>query len=160
MMYTEACEGMKSYRQSLILEIIGREAVTSQEGLRAKLLERGITTTQATLSRDIRDLRLIKQAPDGAYGRVDAAAAQPGGLAESEVAQAVADYLRGHEVVAQMLVLRTDTGQAQPLAVALDRGRLQDVAGTVAGDDTILVICRTADAADALGARLTEWLQR
>jgi transcriptional regulator of arginine metabolism len=75
------------------------------------------------------------------------------------VAQAVADYLREFEMVAQMLVLKTDTGQAQPLAVALDRGRLADVVGTIAGDDTILVICRTPDGAQALGERLTRWLQ-
>jgi transcriptional regulator of arginine metabolism len=150
---------MKSHRQSLILEVIERESVTSQEGLRARLMELGVTTTQATLSRDIRDLRLVKQAPDGSYKRANAATAPAGDDADGSVAQAVADYLREFEVVAQMLVLKTDTGQAQPLAVALDRGRLADVVGTIAGDDTILVICRTPDGAQALGERLTRWLQ-
>jgi transcriptional regulator of arginine metabolism len=74
------------------------------------------------------------------------------------VAQAVGDYLRRHEVVAQMLVLKTDAGQAQPLAVALDRSRLPEVVGTIAGDDTILVICRTPDAAQAMDRRLGTWL--
>ena len=148
---------MKAYRQAVILEVIDREPVTSQEGLRGRLLERGIATTQATLSRDIRELRLVKQAPDGAYRRPDRVVASNGD-GEVSVAQAVADYLRRHEVVAQMLVLKTDTGQAQPLAVALDRGQLGEVVGTIAGDDTILVICRTPEGAEALGRRLTGWL--
>jgi transcriptional regulator of arginine metabolism len=150
---------MKSHRQSLILEVIGRESVTSQEALRARLMELGVTTTQATLSRDIRDLRLVKQAPDGSYKRAGTVPATAGDDADSDVAQAVVDYLRESEVVAQMLVLKTDPGQAQSLAIALDRGRLVDVVGTIAGDDTILVICRTPDAAHAFGERLTRWLQ-
>ena len=148
---------MKSYRQSLILEVIEAQAINSQEALRQRLLERGVTATQATLSRDIRDLGLVKRAPDGAYRRPEtvALAAAPD---EDTVAQAVTDYLRRHEVVAQMLVLKTDTGQAQPLAVALDRGQLPEVVGTIAGDDTILVICRTPDAAQAIDRRIGHWL--
>jgi transcriptional regulator of arginine metabolism len=141
----------------MILELVDRERVTSQEGLRARLLERGIATTQATLSRDIRELRLVKQVPDGAYRRPEAAA--HASQTENAVGEAVAEYLRRHEVVAQMLVLRTDAGQAQPLAVALDRGHLAEVVGTIAGDDTILVICRTPEGAAAFGDRLTGWLQ-
>ena len=150
---------MKSHRQSLILELIGREPVTSQEGLRARLKDLGITTTQATLSRDIRDLRLVKQAPDGAYRRANNAAAVAGEETDESVAGAVADYLREYEVVAQMLVLKTDPGQAQSLAIALDRGGLRDVVGTIAGDDTILVICRTSEDAQAFGQKLGRWLQ-
>ena len=148
---------MKAYRQSLVLELIDRQAVTSQEELRKLLAERGVTATQATLSRDIRDLGLVKRVPDGAYRRPEAVAASPT-ADEDTVAQAVSDYLRRHEVVAQMLVLKTDTGQAQPLAVALDRGQLPEVVGTIAGDDTILVICRTPDAAQAMDRRLGTWL--
>ena len=148
---------MKSHRQSLILEVVERESVTSQEELRARLMELGVATTQATLSRDIRDLRLVKQAPDGSYKR--ATAVPPADEVDGDVAQAVADYLREHEVVAQMLVLKTDPGQAQPLAIALDRGRLVNVVGTIAGDDTILVICRTPEGAQTLDDRLTRWLQ-
>src|SRR5688500_12361719 len=117
---------MKSYRQAQILEVIEREPVTSQAALRARLLERGIATTQATVSREIRDLRLVKQAPDGAYRRTDVPPSN--GATENGLARAVADYLRRYEVVAQMLVLKTDTGQAQPLAVALDGVPLPDVA--------------------------------
>jgi transcriptional regulator of arginine metabolism len=148
---------MKAYRQSQILELVERQAVTSQEGLRRLLGERGVNATQATLSRDVRELGLVKRAPDGAYRRPEAVAFAATSDEET-VAQAVTDYLRRHEVVAQMLVLKTDPGQAQPLAIALDRGQLPEVVGTIAGDDTILVICRTPDAAQAIDRRLDGWL--
>jgi transcriptional regulator of arginine metabolism len=144
---------MKAYRQKLILELIESSVITSQEELRARLRERGVEATQATLSRDIRDLGLIKQAMDGAYRRGGAGAAQ-GPDEQTQLAHAVAEYLRRHEVVSHMLVLRTDAGQAQPLAVALDRAHVPEIVGTIAGDDTILVICRTADEADAVARRL------
>lgn len=147
---------MKSYRQSAILEIVDREAITSQEQLRERLHSRGIDATQATLSRDIRDLGLIKRAVDGAYRRAGAemgAGADP----EEECRTAVDDYLRRYDVVDQLIVLKTDAGQAQPLAVAIDRAGLAEVVGTIAGDDTILVICRSAPDAAGLSRRLEEW---
>ena len=142
---------MKTYRQTAILEIVEREAITSQEQLRNRLKLRGIEATQATLSRDIRALELVKRAADGAYSRPGAATGEE---PEEVVESAVSDYLRRHERVEQMLVLRTDPGNAQPLAIAIDRARLPQVAGTIAGDDTILVICRSIDGAQALQARL------
>jgi transcriptional regulator of arginine metabolism len=147
---------MKAYRQAAILEIVEAEGVSSQEQLRDRLQARGIVATQATLSRDIRDLGLIKRPGDGAY-RPAAAALGPAPADPDEVCRtAVREYLRRHEAVAHMLVLRTDPGLAQPLAVALDRARRPEVAGTIAGDDTILVICRTPEAAAGLAARLDE----
>ena len=149
---------MKSHRQSVILELVDRESITSQEQLRSRLQQRGIAATQATLSRDIRELGLVKRPTDGAYRKPDGVALDSDDDAAA-LARAVAEYLRGQEVVAQMVVLRTDTGQAQPLAVALDRARLGQVVGTIAGDDTILVICRSAPDAAGLSRRLDEWRQ-
>ena len=143
------CIFMKAYRQSAILDIVEREAITSQEQLRNRLKLRGIEATQGTLSRDIRALELVKRAADGAYSRPGAQSEDP----EEVIESAVADYLRRHERVEQMLVLKTDAGNAQPLAIAIDRARLPLVAGTIAGDDTILVICRSAADAQALQAR-------
>ena len=144
---------MKTYRQNAILEIVEREAITSQEQLRNRLKLRGIEATQATLSRDIRALELVKRAANGAYSR-------PGAPTEDDAAEvvetAVSDYLRRHERVEQMLVLKTDPGNAQPLALAMDRARLPQVAGTIGGDDTILVICRAVEDAQALQL----WLDR
>jgi transcriptional regulator of arginine metabolism len=146
---------MKSYRQSLVLELIDGEPVSSQEQLREKLRNRGIEVTQATLSRDIRDLGLVKRAGDGAYRR-----AAPGDAAPDprlSLRRAVADFLRRIEPVQQLVVMRTDPGQAQPLAVALDRSQRQDVVGTIGGDDTILVICRSEADAKRFAAELEEW---
>ena len=138
---------MKGYRQTTILEIIDLEPISSQEQLRKRLREKGIEATQGTLSRDIRDLGLVKRAADGAYSRPGAAAEAD---AHEDFETAVTDYLTHHERVDQLLVLKTDTGSAQPLALAIDRARLPEVAGTIAGDDTILVICRGAAEAQAL----------
>ena len=147
---------MKSFRQAAILEIVDREAITSQAQLRERLRGRGIEATQATLSRDIRDLGLIKRAADGAYRR-SGAESRPAVDPEVEFRTAVDDYLRRFDVVEQLIVLKTDTGQAQPLAVAIDRAGLAEIVGTIAGDDTILVICRSAPDAAGLSKRLEEW---
>jgi transcriptional regulator of arginine metabolism len=147
---------MKSHRQAAILDIIEREAVTSQEQLRERLRTRGVEATQATISRDVRDLGLIKRPADGAYRRSTPTTA-PEGDPGVRLRTAVDDYLRRHEVVEQLIVLRTDTGQAQPLAVAIDRAGVAEIVGTIAGDDTILVICRSAADAAVLSSRLSEW---
>jgi len=146
---------MKSYRQSIVLDLIDREAVTSQEQLRERLRERGIEVTQATLSRDIRGLGLVKRAGDGAYRR-----AAPGDAPADPrltLRRAVAEFLRRIEPVQQLVVMRTDPGQAQSLAVALDRAHRADVVGTIGGDDTILVICRSEADAKRFAAEMEEW---
>jgi transcriptional regulator of arginine metabolism len=150
---------MKSYRQSLVLELVDREPITSQEQLRERLDGRGIHVTQATLSRDIRDLGLVKQAGDGAYRRPGAAEAGTQGEPQSVLRRAVAEFLRHFESVQQLVVLRTDPGQAQTLAVALDRVRMADVVGTIGGDDTILVICRGEREAQAFTKQIEQWLR-
>lgn len=147
---------MKNYRQNAILEIIDLEPISSQEQLRKRLHEKGIEATQGTLSRDIRDLGLVKRAADGAYSRPGAAAEAD---AHEDYETAVTDYLTHHERVEQLLVLKTDVGNAQPLALAVDRARLPEVAGTIAGDDTILVICRGAEAARQLQEQLERFMR-
>jgi transcriptional regulator of arginine metabolism len=142
---------MKARRKTAIVELVEREAITSQEQLREKLRERGIEATQATLSRDIRELGLVKRSADGAYRRVGAESSGGGG--EAALRRAVEEYLRTQETIEQLLVLRTDPGQAQSLAIAIDRARLAEIAGTIGGDDTILVICRSAKDATAIAER-------
>ena len=150
---------MKSYRQTLVLELVDREPITSQEQLRERLDGRGIHVTQATLSRDIRDLGLVKRAGDGAYRRPGENEARTAGEPQSVLKRAVAEFLRHVEPVQQLVVLRTDPGQAQPLAVALDRVRMADVVGTIGGDDTILVICRGEREAQAFTKQIEDWLR-
>jgi transcriptional regulator of arginine metabolism len=145
---------MKAHRQSLILELVDREAITSQEQLRERLRARGVETTQATLSRDIQTLGLVKRAADGAYRRSEAAEARAIADPDAVLRRAVEEYLRSKETVQQLVVLKTPTGLAQPLAVAIDSVNLGEIAGTIAGDDTILVICRSAADAATLDKKL------
>ena len=145
---------MKAHRQSLILNLVDREAITSQEQLREKLRALGVETTQATLSRDIQALGLVKRAADGAYRRPEAAEGRPVLDPDAVLRRAVEEYLRSKEPVQQLLVLKTPTGLAQPLAVAIDSVRLGEIVGTIAGDDTILVVCRSAADAATLDKKL------
>jgi transcriptional regulator of arginine metabolism len=147
---------MKSYRQATILELVDQAEIHSQEMLRRKLRSRGFDVTQATLSRDIKELGLVKQAADGAYRRPGTPAPAVASASESALRRAVAEYLRGVDRSQQLIVLRTDAGQAQPLAIALDRARMPDVVGTIAGDDTILVVARDHRRAAALARRLEQ----
>ena len=129
---------MKRYRQAAILDLVSHEAICSQDDLGQRLRARGFHATQATISRDIKDLRLVKRASDGAYDRPGTAGGLRGGR-DVGLRRAVVEYLQRVDQVQQLLVLRTDPSQAQPLA-------LPEVVGTVAGDDTILVITRHARA--------------
>jgi transcriptional regulator of arginine metabolism len=150
---------MKAYRQSLVLELVDKEPVYSQEQLREQLKARGIQVTQATLSRDIRDLGLVKAAADGAYKRplVGEAAVAPD--AGAVLRRVVASSLRKFDVVQQLVVLRTESAQAQPLAEAIDRARLPEVVGTISGDNNILGICRGDQEAQAFGRQLDTWVK-
>src|SRR5215467_12495903 len=147
---------MKSRRQAIILELVDREALQSQELLRKRLHQRGFEATQATISRDIRDLGLVKRAGDGAYQRPGVDAPDPE-TALSALERATAEFLRKVDQVEQLVVIRTGVGQAQPLAIALDRAQLPEAVGTIAGDDTILVIARGARGAAALVKRLKDY---
>jgi transcriptional regulator of arginine metabolism len=146
---------MKSRRQEAILQIIDREPLHSQEELRRRLQRAGFETTQATISRDIAELGLMKRAGDGAYQRPGANGGNPE-TARSALAHAAADFIRRVDRVQQLLVIRTGAGQAQALALAIDGARLPEAVGTIAGDDTILVIAKDGRRAASLVKRLEE----
>ena len=149
---------MKSFRQAQVLELIDKEPVTSQEQLRERLRSLGIEVTQATLSRDIRDLGLVKAAADGAYKRPLAGDPPKPPDAAAVLRRTVAGFLRRFDVVQQLVVLRTESAQAQPLAEAIDRARLPDVVGTISGDNTVLVICRGDLEAQSFTKQLEQWV--
>jgi transcriptional regulator of arginine metabolism len=143
----------KARRQGLILELVEREPLPSQEALRRRLQQRGFDATQATISRDIRDLGLVKRAGDGAYERPGASVAQPP-VVMSALERLAGEFLRSVERVQQLVVIRTGPGQAQPLALAIDRAQLREAVGTIAGDDTILLIARDERRAASLVRQL------
>ena len=140
---------MKTRRQTALVDIIHRSPVRSQEQLRRSMRAAGFDVTQATLSRDIRDLGLVKGGADGAY-QAPPLPQRAGTNGPSLLHRAAADYLTRVERVQQLVVLRTGPGQAQLLGVAIDGAQLPEVVGTIAGDDTILVIARDARRARAL----------
>ena len=142
----------KRERQSAILEIIGTRLVSSQEDLRKLLLHRGWDVTQATLSRDLRELRLARvPTPEGArYAVTD------GSIVESRVAleTLLPQLFLRVAGVGEMIVLRTVPGGAQPIASALDGEKWPDILGTIGGDDTILIVCRSGVARDRILRRI------
>jgi transcriptional regulator of arginine metabolism len=142
----------KAYRQSLILDIIQRERVHTQEQLAERLRGRGLEATQVTLSRDIRELGLAK-GPAG-YQQI---------RAEAVRTESLSSVLQGHlyavRAAQNQVVLRTSAGHAQPIALALDREEWDDVVGTVAGDDTILVIAPDNASAGRVAERLLDLIR-
>jgi transcriptional regulator of arginine metabolism len=146
---------MKARRQTAILDVIQRAPVRNQEQLRRSIKAAGFDVTQATLSRDIRELGLVKGGADGAYQTPPRV--QPNGDAAKSLLQRTAgEYLTRVDRVQQLVLLRTGPGQAQLLGVAIDGARLPEVVGTLAGDDTILVIAPDVRRARALVKRLEE----
>ena len=146
---------MKTQRHAALLRIVRRERVGNQEQLRELLRAEGIDVTQATLSRDIRELGLAKvAAPDGASHY--SPPIEGGAGVSPHLEQLLPTMLISVDVVGPLLVLKTLTGVAQPLGVALDRAAWSDVLGTIAGDDTLLVVTRSERARRAVHVRLKE----
>jgi len=146
---------MKAQRLSAIKDVVEHEAVRSQEQLRQHLATRGFVVTQATLSRDIKELGLLKRSADGAY-QPSSIEETPQTTALGTLGKALSEYLVNIEPVQQLVVLRTGAGQAQLLGLAIDRSRLPEVVGTLAGDDTILIIARDVRNALAVVKKLKE----
>jgi len=146
---------MKTQRHAAILRIIRQDMVGSQEQLRERLKAEGYNVTQATLSRDIRELGLAKvAAPDGASHYAASPESNPG--VRPHLEQVLPTMLVSAEGVGPLLVLKTTTGGAQPLALALDGAGWSEIIGTIAGDDAILVITRSERGRRAVQVRLQE----
>ena len=150
---------MKQLRQDAIRDLVASSLVSNQDELRRKLRRRGIEVTQATLSRDIHELKISK-GPSGyalPNGNGTAAAVEddgPPGLVE--VLESFG--LRARQAMNQV-VIRTVLGGAQPVAAALDNEEWPQVLGTIAGDDTVLIICEDARHAEEVDARLKAMLE-
>jgi transcriptional regulator of arginine metabolism len=142
----------KSYRLGQILKIVRAQRVRTQEGLADALREQGVEATQVTLSRDIRELGLVKTP----QGYVLPVSVNPPGPNLENMA---AEFLQDVRVAQHTLVLRTVAGSASPLAEALDQAEWPEVIGTIAGDNTILVVARDPKTAEALRKKLLDLLQ-
>jgi transcriptional regulator of arginine metabolism len=142
----------KNYRQSQILKLIRSSRLHTQEDLAKALRGIGIPATQVTLSRDIRDLGLVKTADGYTQGIPEASSNGP------EVAALVAEFVEDIRLAQNLLVLRTPPGHANSVAVALDKADWPEITGTVAGDDTVLIIAPDAQVAGQLRERFLSFL--
>ena len=125
----------KRFRQGMILRLISQDSISSQDDLRLMLAQKGLRVTQATLSRDLQDLKLVKTA-EGYRTMNGSEESGPQLRLERTLRELLLDIREAQN----LLVLRTPPGGAQSLAAALDAGHWREVVGTVAGDDTVLVV--------------------
>jgi transcriptional regulator of arginine metabolism len=144
----------KPSRQKAILELLGRAPVGSQEDLQRVLGKRGFKVGQATLSRDIHELGLVKTGTGYALppGEAGAEATLP------PVSRLVREFVLEVRPAQNLLVIKTTVGSAQPVAAALDGEDRSEVIGTIAGDDTILIVCPDNKSAKKLALRIEEML--
>lgn len=145
-------KGTKRQRQALILEIVRHQAVSSQFEIVDSLAARGVTTNQATVSRDLRDLGLVR-APDRDGRPRYVVPAENAGRTWEEISELLSDHVSDVDWSPQLVVLKTDSGAAHMVGVAVDSLREPDIVGTVAGDDTLLVVPRSEAARERLVAR-------
>jgi transcriptional regulator of arginine metabolism len=146
----------KRFRQGQILKLLSGRPVASQDELRRQLGHLGVRVTQATLSRDLRELRLVKTVEG--YRPLSAAATEETSPLPA-LARSLKEFLLDIRPAQNMLVLKTPPSGAQPLAAAVDGEHWKEVAGTLAGDDTVLLITTSRNACKTVQKRLEEMLR-
>jgi transcriptional regulator of arginine metabolism len=142
----------KSFRQGQIVKLIRAKSISTQDDLAQELKKLGISATQVTLSRDIHELGLAKT-PEG-YRQIARSEAGP------TLATLAAEFLLDVRLAQHLIVLKTSPGHANSVAVALDDEEWPEVVGTLAGDDTIMVIAPDNATAEAVRAKFLAMLQR
>ena len=155
-------ERMKALRQEKIREIVENHIVETQSDLAERLRREGFAVTQATVSRDIKELMLVKVPMPTGGGRSHYAfpAAEAGGRRESRLEGLFADAVTGVDASGNLVVLRTLPGMANAVASALDTAQWPEILGTVAGDDTIFAAVKPETAVDAVARRMKGMLGR
>lgn len=149
---------MKRSRHDKIIEIIARNDVETQEQLASLLKEAGYDVTQATVSRDIRQMKLSKQVTEDGKQKYVYSTADSEAMQDKYVSVLKAGYV-SMEVAQNLLVIKTVSGMAMALATAIDALDIPEVIGCIAGDDTIFVAIRSYEEALAVRDRFSEMLQ-
>ncbi len=139
----------KAARQKAILELLKKGPLANQEDMQREMNKRGFSVGQATLSRDIHELGLAKTGS----GYALALAPGAGETALPPVSRLVREFVLQVLTAQNLLVIKTSVGSAQPVAAALDEKDWPEAIGTIAGDDTILMVCRDKKAARTLAGR-------
>ena len=137
----------KTFRHGQILRLVSDGSIVNQEDLRRRLAAQRLRVTQATLSRDIQELRLIKT-----HSGYKSASALPS--TERPLARALGEFLLDIRPAENLLVLKTPPSGAQPLAAAVDGAKFPEIAGTIAGDDTVLIITPNKKSRESLQRRI------
>lgn len=140
----------KTFRHGQILRVIAQGGVSNQEELRRRLAQQKLRVTQATLSRDLHELKLAKtlEGYKPVTGIPDEAAAVP------PLTRALREFLLDIRPAENLLVLKTPPSGAQPLAAAVDGAKFPEIAGTIAGDDTVLIITPNRKARESLQKKI------
>lgn len=148
---------LKERRQRAIADLIRGNTLSSQEELADRLGSLGFAVTQATISRDLEQLGAVKVRRHGqlSYALPDVATA---GFSP-RVASVFRDWVRSVEAAANLVVIKTPPGSAHLVGVALDNSEINEIVGTICGDDTIFIACRSAAEAQSLSAKLGGELQ-
>jgi transcriptional regulator of arginine metabolism len=139
----------KTYRHGQILKLVRSRSIFTQDELARALAAEGVETTQVTLSRDMRELRLVKTGEG--YREIERVTSTPAGPTFDTLA---AEFLRDVRKAQNQVVIRTAPGHANSVAVALDGEEWSEVVGTIAGDDTVLVICPDSPTAESVRKKL------
>ena len=150
---------MKSTRHSLILEIIEQKDIETQEELAEELKRRGVKVTQATVSRDIKELRLLKVLSDhGGYKYATVERAEKG-MSERFI-RILSESVISLDNVGNLIVIKTLSASANAAAEAIDSMKWSEVLGSIAGDNTILVIARSEEAVESVVSRFHALIKR
>jgi transcriptional regulator of arginine metabolism len=145
----------KTFRQGQILRLVSDERIANQEDLRRRLAARKLRVTQATLSRDLHELRLVKT--QEGYKVPSAMAEEPAPMAT--LSRALAEFLLDIRPAENLLVLKTPPSGAQPLAAAVDGAKFTEIAGTIAGDDTVLIITPNKKTRESLQKKIESFVR-
>ena len=144
----------KSERQQAILKVVHGHAVPTQGELKDLLKKEGHEVDQATLSRDIKDLGLVKVPVDGGYKYALLEEASP--VIPAKSSALLGRFAKAITHAGQLVVIRTDAGNASPVAEAIDHLAWHEVVGTLAGDNTVFVACKSGGAARKVAGRIVE----
>lgn len=150
---------MKSERQARILELIAQFEIETQDDMMNLLREEGFAVTQATVSRDLRELQLTKTLTSRGTYRYSVLPAKNNIGNNTKLSSAMADSIINADYSLNNVVIKTYPGMAQAVASGIDAMNMQDILGSVAGDDTIIIITKTAECAPAILSRIIEMMK-
>ena len=149
---------MKNRRQRRILEIVSNESIGTQKELAERLQQEGFETTQATISRDIKELLLVKVNIGG--DRYKYVLAQDTPVTDSKLRMVLREFIISYDYSENILILNTAPGNANTVASAIDRAGWPQIIGTLAGDDTVLLVIKPREAVHEVVDKIEDYTLR